>query len=242
MSYFTSIPVILVVPAKVPIVLTDPLVTSKVGVVSVISPTGVLDLVDYSSSYNSDPSKDSLPLAPELPLVSPFLCSDDSEADNESEPNEQRPERHESLTIHDALVSRWSDRVTSRPSLPLGSEFPLAPAIPIDRPYRTHPNRPRNLLTAKKRVGPFLARRLAWRCVSHRSLDHHSSPYFTSDSSSSSSSSDSLSGISSGSSSGSLSDSSSVHSSTYDASGQSHLGPSTRVAPPRLVYLLVRTS
>ncbi|GJX56862.1 putative reverse transcriptase domain-containing protein [Tanacetum coccineum] len=221
------IPVIPVVPAEVPIVLTDPLVTPKVGVVFIISPTRVLDLVDYLSSYNSDPSKDSLPLAPELPLVSPFLCSDDSKADNESEPNEQRPERHESLTVHDALVSRWSDRVTSRPSLPLGSEFPLL------LPYRTHPNRPRNLLTAKKRVGPFPARRLAWRCVSHRSLDHHSSPDFTSDSSSSSSSSDSLSGISSGSSSGSLSDSSSVHSSTYDASGQSHLGPSTRVAPPR---------
>ncbi|GJT62010.1 hypothetical protein Tco_1005543, partial [Tanacetum coccineum] len=119
-------------------------------------------------------------------MVSPFLCSDDSEADSKSKPAEQRPERHESLT----------------PS----SEFPLAPvvalpgihrrpailvrpdeAIPFGRPYRTHPQ---------------------WAA----------------------SSSDSSSNISSGSSSDSLSDSSSVHS-----SGQSHSGPSTRVASPRLV-------
>ncbi|GJS11962.1 hypothetical protein Tco_0368758 [Tanacetum coccineum] len=116
------------VPAEVPIAPADPLVTPKVGAVSVISPTGVLNLVDYSSSSDS-------------PLVSPFLCSDDSEVNSESEPVEQRPERHESLT----------------PS----SEFPFAPvvappgirrqpailvrpseAIPFGRPYRTHPNGP----------------------------------------------------------------------------------------------------
>ncbi|GKC16373.1 hypothetical protein Tco_1013155, partial [Tanacetum coccineum] len=94
----TSIHVIPVVPTEVSIAPADPLVAPEVGAVSVISPTGVLDLVDYSSSSDSDPSKDSLPLALELPLVSPFLCSDDSEADSKSEPAEQRPERHESLT------------------------------------------------------------------------------------------------------------------------------------------------
>nr|GFA25927.1 hypothetical protein [Tanacetum cinerariifolium] len=47
------------------------------------SPVELLDLVDYSS-FDSDPSKDSLPLASELPLVSPFLCSDDSKADSVS--------------------------------------------------------------------------------------------------------------------------------------------------------------
>ncbi|GKD31631.1 hypothetical protein Tco_1242409 [Tanacetum coccineum] len=164
------IPVILVVPVEVPIVPADPLVAPEVGAVSVTSPTGVLDLVDYSSSSDSDPSEDSLPLAPELPLVSPFLCSDDSEADSESKPAEQRLERHESLTVHYAMVSRWRDR----------------------------------------------------RHVSHRSLDHHSSPDFTSDSSSSGSSLDSSSDTSSGSPSDSLSDTSSVHSSGCDASGQSH--------------------
>nr|GEW63995.1 hypothetical protein [Tanacetum cinerariifolium] len=104
------------VGSHVPIIPVDPLVTPEVGVVSVTSPTGVLDLVDYSSS-DSDPSKDSLLPAPKLPLVTPFLCSDDSEADSESEPAE----------------------VTSRPSLPLGSsshdtlapssEFPVAPIV-----------------------------------------------------------------------------------------------------------------
>nr|GFB73959.1 hypothetical protein [Tanacetum cinerariifolium] len=81
----------------------------------------------------------SLPLAPELPLVSPFLCFNNSKADSESDPTEQRPERHKSLAIHDVMVSRWRDRVTSRPSLSSGSlsqdtfalsfEFPIAPVI-----------------------------------------------------------------------------------------------------------------
>ncbi|GJY49304.1 hypothetical protein Tco_0439260 [Tanacetum coccineum] len=235
-----SILVIPVVPAEVSIAPADPLVAPEVGAVSIISPTRVLDLVDYSSSSYSDPLEDSLPVAQELPLVSPFLCSDDSEANSDSELAEQRPEMHESLT----------------PS----SKFPLAPvvappkirrrlailirpgeAIPFGRPYRTHPNGSRKLLTARKRAGPFPTRRLAWRCISHRSLDHYSSPDFTLDSSSSSSSSDSSSDISPGSSSDSLSDSSSVHSSGCDASGQSHSGPSTRVASPRLVDLSVRT-
>ncbi|GJW13747.1 putative reverse transcriptase domain-containing protein [Tanacetum coccineum] len=152
-----SVPIIPVVLAEVPIAPADPLGAPKVGAVSIISPTGVLDLVDYSSSSDSDPSEDSLHVPSELPLVSPFLCTDDSGADSESEPAEQRPERHEH----------------------------------------------------------------AWRRVSHRSLDHHSSLDFTSDSSSSSSSSDSSSDISLGSSSDSLSDSSSVHSSGCDASESS---------------------
>ncbi|GJZ13569.1 putative reverse transcriptase domain-containing protein [Tanacetum coccineum] len=131
--------------------------------------------MDYSSSSDSDPSEDSLPPAPDLPLVSPFLCSDDSEADGESEPAEQRPVS----SSHDTLA----------PS----SEFPLAPivappgirrrpailvrpgeAIPFGRLYRTHLNGPRKLLTARKRVRPIPARRLAWRRVSHHSSDRHS--------------------------------------------------------------------
>ncbi|GJU85802.1 hypothetical protein Tco_1293348 [Tanacetum coccineum] len=80
-----SIPIIPVVPAEVPIAPVDPIVTPEVGAVSVISPTGVLNLVDYSFSSDSDPSEYSLLVAPELPLVSPFLCTDDSEAENESD-------------------------------------------------------------------------------------------------------------------------------------------------------------
>ncbi|GJR50135.1 hypothetical protein Tco_1400656 [Tanacetum coccineum] len=164
---FGAIPAIIPIIPEVPIVPTNPIVAPKVGVVSVVSPAGVLDLVDYSSSLDSDPSEDSLPLVSDLPLVSPFLCSDDLEADNESEPAEQRPERHESLAAHDAMVS--------------------SEAIPFSRPYHTHLNGPCKLLTVRKRVGPVPARRLAWRHVSHHSSDHHSS----SDSSSSGSSSDS---------------------------------------------------
>ncbi|GKG46004.1 hypothetical protein Tco_0498450, partial [Tanacetum coccineum] len=117
-------------------------------------------------------------------------------------------------------VLRWRDRVAYRPSSPSrslssdtftpSSAFPVAPvvaplgihrrpvilirpeeAIHFGRPYRTHRNGPHKLLTAKKKVGPFHAHRLAWRRVSYRSLDHHSSPDFTSYSTSSGTSSDS---------------------------------------------------
>ncbi|GJT25636.1 hypothetical protein Tco_0895573 [Tanacetum coccineum] len=89
-------------------------------------------------------------------VVSPFLCFDDSEADSESEPAEQRPR-----------------------FLSTGRDI-------LRRTYHTHSNGPRRLLTTRKRVRPVPARRLAWRRVSHHSLDRHSSP----DSSSSSSPSD----------------------------------------------------
>ncbi|GJR88036.1 hypothetical protein Tco_0212047 [Tanacetum coccineum] len=113
------------------------------------------------------------------------------------------------------------------------SEFPIAPvtaspgirrrsailirlgeAIPFGRPYRTHLNGPRKLLTARKIVGPLPAHRLAWRHASPRSSSHHPS-----------SSSSSL-------------DSSPVHSSGLDASDQDHSGSSTRdcAAPLSALY------
>ncbi|GJS87749.1 reverse transcriptase domain-containing protein [Tanacetum coccineum] len=211
-----SILVILVVPAEVPIAPADPLVAPEVGPVYVISPIRVLDLVDYSSSYDSDPSEDSLPVALELPLVSPFLCFKDSEEDSKPEPADQRPERHHYLSFPLHLL-------LPHPGFVDGQGF-------LSDPVRLFPSL--NLIAPT----PMGRRR-----VSHRSLDRHSSPDFTSDSSSSSSSSDSSSDISSGLSSDSLSDSSSVHSSGCDASGQSHSGPSTRVSSPRLVNLPVRT-
>ncbi|GKD31323.1 hypothetical protein Tco_1242101, partial [Tanacetum coccineum] len=83
------------------------------------------------------------------------------------------------------------EMVIARPS---SSEFPIAPvtappgicrwsailirpgeAIPFGRPYRTHLNGPRKLLTARKRVGPLPAHRLASRHASPRSSDHCSS-------------------------------------------------------------------
>ncbi|GJX01795.1 hypothetical protein Tco_0185708 [Tanacetum coccineum] len=141
---FGAILAIIPVIPEVPVVSADPIVKPEVGIVLVVSPAGVLDLVDYSPSSDSDPSEDSLPPAPDLPLVSPFLCSDDIEAD----------------------------------------EFPLALVVaPLGIRQRS--------VTLVRPVRPIPACRLAWRCVSHHSFDHHSSP----DSSSSSAPSDhSLSG------------------------------------------------
>ncbi|GKA41186.1 hypothetical protein Tco_0733779, partial [Tanacetum coccineum] len=70
--------------------------------------------------------------------------------------------------------------------------------------------RNRRVMTVRKRVGLLPARRLAWRRVSCRSLDHRPS--------SSSSSSDSLP----------------VHSSGFDAPDQAYSGSSTRDVSPRL--------
>ncbi|GJU66233.1 putative reverse transcriptase domain-containing protein [Tanacetum coccineum] len=68
-TILTSILVIPVVPAEVPIAPADLLVAPEVGAVSVISPTRVLDLVDYSSSSDSDPSHESLTPSYEFPLA-----------------------------------------------------------------------------------------------------------------------------------------------------------------------------
>nr|GEY10727.1 hypothetical protein [Tanacetum cinerariifolium] len=68
---FGDIPAIIPVIHEVLIVPVDPLVALEVGTVSVILLAGVLHLVDYSSSLDSDPSEDSLPPVPDLPLVSP---------------------------------------------------------------------------------------------------------------------------------------------------------------------------
>nr|GEX98604.1 hypothetical protein [Tanacetum cinerariifolium] len=161
-----SIPEVLIVPA-------DPIVAPDEGTILVISPAGVLDLLDYSSSSDSNPSKDSLPHIPDLPFVSPSGSSS-----------------------HDILA-----QLSEFPLAPVGASPGIrrrpatlirpGEATPFGRPYRTRSNGLRRLLTTRKRVGPIPARSLAWRRVSHHSSDRHSSP----DSSSSSLPSDySLSG------------------------------------------------
>ncbi|GKC95014.1 hypothetical protein Tco_1160456, partial [Tanacetum coccineum] len=104
--------------------------------------------------------------------------------------------------------------VTAPPRIRRWSVILIRPreAIPFGRPYRTHLNGPRKLLTARKRVGLLPAHRLAWRYVSPRASDHCSS--------SSSSSSDSLP----------------VHSSGLDAPNEAYSGFSTRDVSPRLGY------
>ncbi|GKA68145.1 retrotransposon protein, putative, ty1-copia subclass, partial [Tanacetum coccineum] len=189
----------------------------------VASPTVLCGLVPYSGSDSDSPDKVYSPehISP-LPAISPFLCTDSFEAPDSSDgPPSQDP--------YVATIDRWRSRVTTRPSS--SSEFPIAPvtaqlgirrrsailiqpreAIPFGRPYRTHLNGPRKLWTARKRVGPLPARRLACRHALPRSSDHCSS-----------SSSSSL-------------DSSLVHSSGLDAPDQAHSRSSTRDVSPRLCY------
>ncbi|GJT07104.1 putative reverse transcriptase domain-containing protein [Tanacetum coccineum] len=161
-------------------------VAPEVGAATVALPVRVLELDTHSSS-EADPSKTSLPPVSVTHMVSPFLCSNDSESDTEM------PERHVSPTPHDAMLTRWRSRVASRSSSPTTSTpeistTPIPPApsavvapstdiisldIPIDRLYRTHPGRPYRVLTAKKSSS------------GHSSSDHSSSGNSTPDLSSS---------------------------------------------------------
>ncbi|GJX42679.1 putative reverse transcriptase domain-containing protein [Tanacetum coccineum] len=80
--------------------------------------------------------------------------------------------------------------------------------IPYNRPYRYHPNGLIHMMTARKRVGPFLVPQLAVR----HPVDHYSSNYFSPDDSARDSSPDSSSEASSDFHSDASSDSSSGHS------------------------------
>ncbi|GJR84763.1 hypothetical protein Tco_0155548 [Tanacetum coccineum] len=156
-----------VIPAiipEVPIVPADPIVAPEVGAVLVISPIGVLNLVDYASSSDSDTSEDSLPPAPDLPLVSPSGSSS-----------------HDTLAPSSEYLLA---PVVSPPEIRRRRAILIRPRedIPIGRLYRTHPGGPCRALTARKSVRPLSSHRLALRYTSHH-LDH-----FTSGSSSHSSS------------------------------------------------------
>ncbi|GJZ62076.1 hypothetical protein Tco_0618213, partial [Tanacetum coccineum] len=192
----TVIPSTFVVAPETSII--APVISSAAPMVEttlVASPTGLCGLIPYSDSDFDSPDEMSSPehISP-LPAISPFLCTDSSEAPDSSDgPPSQDP--------YVAIVARWRSRVIARPSS--SSEFPIAPvtallvirrwsailiqlgeAIPFGRPYRTHPNGLRKLLTARNRVGPLPARRLVWRHASPRSSDHHpSSSSLSSDSS-----------------------------------------------------------
>ncbi|GKD74764.1 hypothetical protein Tco_1333046, partial [Tanacetum coccineum] len=201
--------------------------TPMVETTLVASPTGLYGLIPYTGSDSDSPDEMSSPehISP-LPAILPFICIDSSEANDSSDgPPLQDP--------YVTTIACWRSRVTTRPSSP--HEFPITPvtappgirrrsailirlgeAIPFGRPYRTHLNGPRKLLTARKRVGPLPARRLASRHASPHSSDHHLS------------------------SSSSSSDSSLVHSLGFDASDQAHSGSLTRDVSPRLCYPLRR--
>ncbi|GKE75960.1 hypothetical protein Tco_1542080, partial [Tanacetum coccineum] len=229
---FGNIPTVIpstfvVAPEASTIALVISSVAPVVETTLVASPTGLCGLIPYSNSNSDSPDEisSSKHISP-LPAISPFLCTDSSEApDSFDGPPSQDP--------YVATVARWRSRVIAHPSS--SSEFPIAPvtasprirrrpailirpgeAIPFGQPYRTHLNGPLKLLTARKRVGPLPARILAWRHASPCSLDHHPST--------SSSSSDSLP----------------IHSLGLDAPDQAHSRSSTRDVSPRLGYPLRR--
>ncbi|GJZ30487.1 hypothetical protein Tco_0575534 [Tanacetum coccineum] len=125
-------------------------------------------------------------------MVSPFLCSDDSESDTEM------PERHVSPRPHDAMLTRCRSRVASRsspttstpeiptaPILPLpstivapSSEFPLAPfiALPGIRQRRVILIRPgEDIPIALRYTSHHLDRFTSGSSSSHSSSDHSSS-------------------------------------------------------------------
>ncbi|GJT59483.1 reverse transcriptase domain-containing protein [Tanacetum coccineum] len=77
------------------------LVAPEVGAVTVASPAGLLELDTHSSS-EVDPSESSPSPVSIAPMVSPFLCSENSE------PNTKIPERHISPTPHDAMLNNYS--------------------------------------------------------------------------------------------------------------------------------------
>nr|GEX98348.1 hypothetical protein [Tanacetum cinerariifolium] len=131
------------------------------------APAGVRELDNHSSS-EADPSERSLPLVSVAPMVSPFLCLDDSES------NTEMPKRHVSSKPHDAMLD-----------------------IPIGRLYHTYPGGPCRDLTMMKSVRPIPSHRLELRYTSHHldhfafrsssdhsSSDHSSSGHSTSDHSS----------------------------------------------------------
>ncbi|GKG11264.1 hypothetical protein Tco_0342664, partial [Tanacetum coccineum] len=152
----------------------------------IASPIGLYGLIPYSDSDSDSLDEMSSPehISPLL-AISPFLCTDSFKALDsfDGPPSQDR---------YVMTVARWRSKVASRPSS--SSEFPIAPftasprirrrsailirpreAIHFGRPCRTHLNGPRKLLTARKRVGPLPARRLAWRRTSPHSSNHHPS-------------------------------------------------------------------
>ncbi|GKF01917.1 hypothetical protein Tco_0028840, partial [Tanacetum coccineum] len=172
-SSFPRVILIGSISIEVPVVL-------EVGAAAVASPVGVLELGTHSLS-EADPSKSSLPPVSIAPMVSPFLCSDDSDSDTEI------PKRHVS-----PITS--TPEIPTAPILPApstivvpSSEFPLAPIdapprvrrrrailirpgqdIPVGRLYHTHHGGPRRALTARKSVRPLPSHHLALRYTSHQ--------------------------------------------------------------------------
>ncbi|GKE95957.1 hypothetical protein Tco_1580812 [Tanacetum coccineum] len=93
----------------------------------ITSPTGLCGLVPYLDSDSNSPDEMSSPehISP-LPAISPFLCTDTSEAsDSSNGPPSQDP--------YVATVARWRSRVIAHSPSPF--DFPIAP---VTAPPGTH--------------------------------------------------------------------------------------------------------
>nr|GFA47827.1 hypothetical protein [Tanacetum cinerariifolium] len=105
------------------------LVAPEVWATVVASHAGVLKLNTHSSTED-DPLECSLPLVSVAPMVSHFLCSDDSESDTEI------PERHASPTTSTLEIPTAPILPTPYANVAPSSEFSLAPVVAPSRIHR----------------------------------------------------------------------------------------------------------
>nr|GEW52679.1 hypothetical protein [Tanacetum cinerariifolium] len=125
--------------------------------------------LDYSpaSEIESDPSEDpSSGHIPPLPVVSPFLLSNDDTTDSDTPDTPPSP-------THGTLFTKITASTQRSLVIPRHRVMILVPRQPIPhgRPYRYHPNGPVHMMTARKKVGPLPVQQLAMR----HSVDHSSS-------------------------------------------------------------------
>ncbi|GKB73776.1 hypothetical protein Tco_0935188 [Tanacetum coccineum] len=97
-------------------------VAPEVEAVAITSHAGVLELDTHSSS-EVDPSKSSPPPVSVSPMVSPFLCSDDSESDTKI------PERHVSPTTYTLRIPTALILPAPSAIVAPSSEYPLASVV-----------------------------------------------------------------------------------------------------------------
>ncbi|GKD94659.1 hypothetical protein Tco_1374496, partial [Tanacetum coccineum] len=149
---------------------------------------------DYSPTFDTesdpyeDPSSDHIP---PLLAISPFLSSDDDTTKSDTPDTPPSPTHGMPFTEITSSTQR-SHVIPRRRVMILAHGQP----IPHGRPYRYHLNGPVHMMTARKRVRPLPAHRLAVRySVDHSSSNSSSeaSSDFLSDASSDSSSRHSLS-------------------------------------------------
>nr|GEX01615.1 hypothetical protein [Tanacetum cinerariifolium] len=116
---------------------------------------------DYSpaSEVESDPSEDpSSGHIPPLPVISPFLSSNDDTIDSDTPDTPPSP-------THDTPFTEITASTQRSPVIPCRRVMILAPGQPIPhgRPYRYHPNEPVHLMTARKRVRQLPVQQLSRR-------------------------------------------------------------------------------